>query len=68
MAVGGKTRPDFVPSERHIGMFEGEVIAINPSVEEYKDILGIELKEDSKQTDYIGETKNGIIISESMYG
>lgn len=58
MAVGGKQRPDFVPSERQIGIFEGEVIAINPTVEEYKELLGIELKEDSKMTDYIGETKN----------
>lgn len=58
MAVGGKTRPDFVPSERQIGIFEGEVIAINPNVEEYKELLGIELPEDSKMTEYIGETKN----------
>lgn len=57
--IGGKTRPDFVPSERQIGMFEGEVIAINPTTEEYKELLGIELKEDSKITEYIGETKNG---------
>lgn len=57
--IGGKTRPDYVPSERYVGVFEGEVIAINPSREEYKDILGIELSEESKATEYIGITKGG---------
>lgn len=58
MAVGGDKRPDFVPSERVIGIFEGDVICINPSTEEYKDLLGIELAPDSKATEYIGQTKN----------
>lgn len=57
--ISGKQRPDFVPSERYVGVFEGEVIAINPNVEEYKELLGIELAEESKAAEYIGETKNG---------
>lgn len=42
-----------------IGLAEVEVVAINPNTEEYKDILGIELKEDSKATEYLGESKEG---------
>ena len=40
-------------------MFECNVVAINPTIEEYKDKLGIELKEDSKAAEYLGETKDG---------
>lgn len=58
MAVGGKQRPDYVPSEKMVGVFEGEVICVNPTVEEYKEVLGIELQPDSKMAEYIGETKN----------
>jgi hypothetical protein len=35
------------------------VIAINPTAEEFKDKLGMELKEDSKATEYLGETRDG---------
>ena len=31
---------------KKVGLFEASVIAINPTIEQYKDILGIELKED----------------------
>jgi len=44
---------------KRVGLFEAEVIAINPSTEQYKDLLGIELKEDSKAAEYIGESKDG---------
>jgi hypothetical protein len=40
-------------------LFEANVIAINPTAEEFKDILGMELKEDSKAAEYLGETKDG---------
>jgi hypothetical protein len=42
-----------------VGLFEGEVVAINPTAEEYKDILGIELSEDSKATNYLSKDENG---------
>lgn len=42
-----------------VGLFEGSVICINPSTEEYKELLGIELKEDSKATEYLGESRDG---------
>jgi hypothetical protein len=35
------------------------VVAINPTIEEFKDILGMDLKEDSKAAEYLGETKDG---------
>lgn len=45
--------------EKKVGLFVANVIAINPTIEEYKDVLGIELKEDSKMAEYLGESKDG---------
>ena len=61
--IGGKKResnalPDF---KKSVGLFEAKVIAVNPNMEEYKDILGIELKEDSKALEYLGKTDEGNI-------
>ena len=42
-----------------VGLAEVKVLCVNPSAEEYKEILGIELKEDSKATEYLGEDKDG---------
>jgi len=58
--IEGKVREqkDF---SKFCGIFEGSVICVNPSVEEYKEILGIDLKEDSKAAEYIGESKDGNI-------
>lgn len=58
MAVKGSARKETTPSEKYVGFFEGKVIAVNPSREEYEEILGIELSEDSKATEYLGESKN----------
>jgi len=44
---------------KFVGLLEGEVICVNPSLEEYKEILNIDLKEDSKAAEYIGESKDG---------
>jgi hypothetical protein len=60
--IGGKKREqsnlsaDFT---KKVGLFEAEVVAVNPDAEEYKDILGMELKEDSKATEYLGKSQNG---------
>jgi hypothetical protein len=57
-AISGKKRVAGEGNfEKKIGLFVGRVIAINPNVEEYKEILGIDLPEDSKETEYLGETK-----------
>jgi hypothetical protein len=55
MAITGQKRELPVTKDftKKVGIFEAEVIAINPTVEEYKDILGRELKEDSKATEYL---------------
>lgn len=39
--------------KKKVGLFEGEVIAVNPTAEEYKEILNIDLPETSKVTDYL---------------
>lgn len=44
---------------KRVGLFEGEVIAINPTIEEYKDVLDIELNEGSKATEYLGKNNDG---------
>jgi hypothetical protein len=61
MNIGGKKREtsQFTETVKKVGLFEAKVIAINPTPEEYKDILGIELKEDSKATEYLGESNDG---------
>ena len=44
---------------KKVGLFEANVIAVNPTIEEYKSKLGIELKEDSKAVEYTGTSKDG---------
>lgn len=60
-SIGGKKRevtalPEFT---KKVGLFEARVLAINPTLEEYKDILNIELKEDSKAVEYLGTSNEG---------
>lgn len=43
---------------KKVGLFEAEVIAINPTTEEYKDVIGIELPAESKATEYLGKSKD----------
>ena len=50
--IGGKVREGF---KKKVGLFEGSVITINPTAEEFKEVLGINLAEDSKQAEYLGE-------------
>jgi hypothetical protein len=60
-SIGGKKRENTGNSDfgKKVGLFEANVIAINPTPEEFKDILGMELKEDSKAAEYLGETRDG---------
>lgn len=60
--IGGKKREQSnLPADftKKVGLFEAEVVAVNPDAEEYKDILGMELKEDSKATEYLGKGQSG---------
>lgn len=60
--IGGKKRENsgnvdqFV---KRVGLFEASVIAINPNMEEYAEVLGMELKEGSKATEYLGTSNDG---------
>lgn len=60
-SIGGKKRENTGTGDfgKKVGLFEANVIAINPTAEEFKDILGMDLKEDSKATEYLGETRDG---------
>jgi hypothetical protein len=60
-SIGGKKRENTGSGDfsKKVGLFEANVIAINPTLEEFKDKLGMELKEDSKAAEYLGETKDG---------
>jgi hypothetical protein len=44
---------------KKVGLFEAEVVAINPTAEEYKEILDIELPAESKATEYLGKSRDG---------
>lgn len=61
--IGGEKRqaPVFEEKEftKRVGLFEAKIVAVNPTTEEYADILGRELKEDSKATEYLGTSKDG---------
>jgi hypothetical protein len=48
--------PDFV---KRIGLFEAKVIAINPAADEYKAVVGYDLKEDSKECEYLSTNDAG---------
>lgn len=61
--IGGKKRENasFETKEysKKVGLFEANVIAVNPTIEQYKEVLGMELKEDSKAVEYLGESQDG---------
>ena len=60
--IGGALRAQSGSSESYtkkVGLFEANVIAVNPTVEEYSRILGREINPDSKVTEYLGETRDG---------
>lgn len=61
MNIGGKKKEQVQQQEyvKKVGLFEANVIAINPDAEEYKELLGIEVKEDSKSIEYLGESQDG---------
>ena len=59
--IGGNKRQSTGESNfsKKVVLFEAKVIAINPTIEEFKDKLGIELKEDSKAIEYLGTSQDG---------
>ena len=65
MAISGSKReiPQGGDFPKKVGIFEAKVIAINPNEREYKDILGIELKEDSNATNYYDDVKKKLRVN-----
>lgn len=61
--IGGKKKEQGQGQQtehaKKVGLFEANVIAINPTMEEYKDVLGMELKEDSRSVEYLGKSQDG---------
>lgn len=58
MSISGDKREQ-KSFKKSVGIFEGSVVIINPSIEEYSEVLGITLPEESKATEYLGESKEG---------
>jgi hypothetical protein len=62
-AIGGvkreSTNNENTNYPKKVGLFEARVVAINPTLEEYSTILGMELNPDSKATEYLGTTRDG---------
>lgn len=65
MSIGGAKRDpvNFTEVQKFVGLFEGRVVAVNPTAEEFAKLTNQpddwEPKEDSKQFDYLGESKDG---------
>jgi uncharacterized protein YqkB len=60
MSIGGtKKEVKEIEDNKYVGIFTACVVAINPTIEQFKSLLDIELKEDSKATDYLSENKDG---------
>lgn len=59
MIQGEKKERQSLPElSKKVGLFEARVIAINPTTEEFKEILEIDLSEESKVTEYLGESRD----------
>ena len=65
MAIGGSKReiPQGGDFPKKVGIFEAKVLAINPNAKEYKDILGIDLKDDSNATNYYDDVKKKLKVN-----
>jgi hypothetical protein len=60
--IGGKKRESFGEFAKKVGLFTANVVAVNPTEKEYKEVLGIELKEDSKACEYVGERDGNTLV------
>jgi hypothetical protein len=57
-SIGGERRTQTSFSKK-VGLFAGRVLCVNPDAETYKEVLGIELRDDSKATEYLGVNDDG---------
>lgn len=56
--IEGDLKEQKKPFSKKVGLFVGTVITINPTLEEYKDILGFEAK-NKESVEYLGKTEDG---------
>lgn len=61
-SIGGKKRESQGEFTKKVGLFPARVICVNPTEKEYKDILGMELKEDSKAAEYLSEREGNTVL------
>jgi hypothetical protein len=63
-AIGGSKRESTGSSDfgKKVGLFEAKVIAINPTIEQFKDVLGMDIKEDSKAAEYLNERDGNTVL------
>jgi len=54
-----KQEVGFVEQKLYVGLFEGEVVALNPTAEEFKKLTGWTPSENSRQFDYTGTSNDG---------
>ena len=60
MIQGDKRERQALPEiSKKVGLFEARVVAINPTTEEFKEVLNIDLPEDSKLAEYLGTSRDG---------
>lgn len=57
--IKGKKREQFEDYVKKVGLAEVNVIAINPSLQEYQDVLGFTPKEDQNEFEYTGVSRDG---------
>jgi hypothetical protein len=62
MSIGGtRKKVNFEIAPKYWGLVEGKVVAVNPDVEEYAELIGkeVEAKDGDKRFEYLGESKDG---------
>lgn len=64
--IKGKQREKTGSFTKHVGMMEADVVAINPTAEWLAE-NGIEVKEDSKTTEYFGEREGNLTVRISVW-
>src|SRR5690554_3675616 len=57
--IKGKTREPLEEFVKQVGLVEVNVVAINPTMKEWEEDLGLPLKEGQEEFDYTGESKDG---------
>jgi hypothetical protein len=58
-SIKGKKREQLEEFVKQVGLIQANVIAINPTLKEWEEVLGFSLKEDQEEFDYTGTSKDG---------